>query len=71
MQNSDFNLKVKEILSRFGFIHSVIVANSQDGVEVFESTPNPEATKDLLNKELGGLPALRHTISDIFSTILQ
>lgn len=56
--------------NKFTFIKSIIVADKVDGVGVFEHNNTAEGSTQIFNEAQGGISTVRHTIADMFNSIL-
>ena len=69
MQSKDLTDKTDKIMDRFPFIKAIMVADKEDGVEVFENIRLDE--KEFLNEEAGGISAVRYAMADMCNSILD
>ena len=69
MQNPDFTNKTNKIMDKFTFIKAIMVADKEDGVEVFENKRLNE--KEVLNPSAGGISAVRYAMVDMWNTVLD
>ena len=63
MQSQDLTDKTNKIMDRFPFILAIMVADKEDGVEVFENKRLDE--KEMLNDSAGGMSAVRYAMADM------
>ena len=69
MQNPDLTNKTDRIMDRFPFIEAIMVADKEDGVEIFENKRLNE--EEVLNNSAGGISAVRYAMADMCNTILD
>ena len=69
MQNPDLTSKTNKIMDRFTFIKAIMVADKEDGVEIFENKRIDE--EEALNNLAGGISAVRYAMADMCNTILD
>ncbi|CAI2383517.1 unnamed protein product [Moneuplotes crassus] len=69
MQNPDLTSKTDRIMDRFTFIKAIMVADKEDGVEIFENKRLNE--EEAINDLAGGISAVRYAMADMCNTILD
>ena len=69
MQSEDLDQKITRIMAKLSFVKAILLAEIEDGVEVYEKVKIKEIE---FSEEHGGkISGLRHAMSDMFKTILE
>ena len=69
MLNTRLDPFIKPYLSKFPFIRAIMIADREEGFDVYEY--NDDGVKEglIFNESAGGVQAVRHTLADIFKAI--